>query len=320
MAKTVLYCEKLPTEGMETLIAQLCPPELDLRFLYPVKNGRKGDFEQADYILASIHKIGPREIDRAKDLKLIHVPATGYNHIDIEYARSRGIPVCNSAGENASTTAEFTIALMLACMRRLSMIDSRCKKGEWHSWTWRHDQYELRDKVIGIVGGGAIGRMVLKRLQGWDCKDFLYYDPYPMPEELERQLHCRRVELDTLLKESDVVSLHCPLTAQTRGLIGREQFSLMKPNAIIVNEARGAVIDDKALVEALEEGKIWGAAIDTWEKEPLDPEDPLVKMEKCITTSHLGAATRETVIRCFSKGYENILRQINGEELINRVN
>ena len=320
MAKTVLYCEKLPTEGMETLIAQLCPPELDLRFLYPVKNGRKGDFEQADYILASIHKIGPQEIDRAKDLKLIHVPATGYNHIDIEYARSRGIPVCNSAGENASTTAEFTIALMLACMRRLSMIDSRCKKGEWHSWTWRHDQYELRDKVIGIVGGGAIGRMVLKRLQGWDCKDFLYYDPYPMPEELERQLHCRRVELDTLLRESDVVSLHCPLTAQTRGLIGREQFSLMKPNAIIVNEARGAVIDDKALVEALEEGKIWGAAIDTWEKEPLDPEDPLVKMEKCITTSHLGAATRETVIRCFSKGYENILRQINGEELINRVN
>lgn len=320
MAKTVLYCEKLPTEGMETLITQLCPPELDLRFLYPVKNGRKGDFEQADYILASIHKIGPQEIDRAKDLKLIHVPATGYNHIDIEYARSRGIPVCNSAGENASTTAEFTIALMLACMRRLSMIDSRCKKGEWHSWTWRHDQYELRDKVIGIVGGGAIGRMVLKRLQGWDCKDFLYYDPYPMPEELERQLHCRRVELDTLLRESDVVSLHCPLTAQTRGLIGREQFSLMKPNAIIVNEARGAVIDDKALVEALEEGKIWGAAIDTWEKEPLDPEDPLVKMEKCITTSHLGAATRETVIRCFSKGYENILRQINGEELINRVN
>lgn len=320
MAKTVLYCEKLPTEGMETLIAQLCPPELDLRFLYPVKNGRKGDFEQADYILASIHKIGPQEIDRAKDLKLIHVPATGYNHIDIEYARSRGIPVCNSAGENASTTAEFTIALMLACMRRLSMIDSRCKKGEWHSWTWRHDQYELRDKVIGIVGGGAIGRMVLKRLQGWDCKDLLYYDPYPMPEELERQLHCRRVELDTLLRGSDVVSLHCPLTAQTRGLIGREQFSLMKPNAIIVNEARGAVIDDKALVEALEEGKIWGAAIDTWEKEPLDPEDPLVKMEKCITTSHLGAATRETVIRCFSKGYENILRQINGQELINRVN
>ena len=316
----VLYCEKLPTEGMETLIAELCPPELDLRFLHPVKNGRKGDFEDADYLLASICKIGREEIDRAKKLKLIHVPATGYNHVDLDYARSKGIPVCNSAGENASTTAEFTIALMLACMRRLSMIDSRCKKGEWHSWTWRHDQYELRDKTIGIVGGGAIGRMVLQRLQGWDCKRFLYYDPYPMPRELEEKLRCERVDLETLLRESDVVSLHCPLTPETRGMMGEEQFRLMKPNAIIVNEARGAVIDDKALVKALREGWIWGAAIDTWEKEPLDPEDPLVKMEKCITTSHLGAATRETVVRCFSVGYDNILRRMRGEELVNKVN
>ena len=220
MSNIVLYCEKLPTEGMETLISELCPPELDLRFLYPVKNGKKGDFEDADYILASIHKIGKDEIDRAKNLKLIHVPATGYNHVDLKYAREKGIPVCNSNGENASTTAEFTIALMLACMRRLSMIDARCKKGEWHSWTWRHDQYELRDKVIGIVGGGNIGRMVLKRLQGWDCRKFLYFDPYPMPRELEEELHCERVDLETLLRESDVVSLHCPLTEQTRGLIG----------------------------------------------------------------------------------------------------
>ena len=195
----VLYCEKLPTEGMETLIAELCPPQLDLRFLYPVKNGKKGDFEDADYILASIHKIGRDEMDRAKKLKLIHVPATGYNHIDLNCAKERAVPVCNSAGENASTTAEFTIALMLACMRRLSMIDHRCKQGEWHSWTWRHDQYELRGKTIGVVGGGAIGRMVLKRLQGWGCKEFLYFDPYPMPPELEKELNCRRVDLDLSL-------------------------------------------------------------------------------------------------------------------------
>lgn len=315
----VLYCEKLPTEGMETLISELCPPELELRFLYPVKNAVKGDFEDANYILASIHKIGKDEIDAAKGLKLIHVPATGYNHVDLQYAKEKEIPVCNSRGENASTTAEFTIALMLACMRRLSMIDSRCKKGEWHSWTWRHDSYELRDKTVGIVGGGAIGRMVLKRLQGWDCKRFLYFDPYPMPAELEKELHCERVDLNTLLKESDVVSLHCPLTPETKGMIGEEQFKLMKKNAIIVNEARGAVIDDKALVKALEDGQIWGAAIDTWEKEPLDPNDPLVKMEKVITTSHLGAATRETVVRCFSVGYDNILRQMRGEELVNRI-
>ena len=315
----VLYCEKLPTEGMETLIMELCPPELDLRFLYPVKNGKKGDFEDANYILASICKIGKAEIDRAKNLKLIHVPATGYNHVDLEYAKSKGIPVCNSAGENATTTAEFTIALMLACMRRLSQIDHLVKKGEWHSWTWRHDQYELRGKTVGIVGGGAIGKGVMQRLQGWECT-LIYSDPYRMSIEKEQELHCEYVDLDTLLERSDVVSLHCPLTNETRGMMGAEQFKKMKKNAIIVNEARGAVIDDAALVEALRTGEIWGAALDVWEKEPLDPEDPLCKFEKVITTSHLGAATRETVIRCFSIGYDNILRDMKGEELVNRVN
>lgn len=315
----VLYCEKLPTEGMETLIMELCPPELDLRFLYPGKNGKKGDFEDANYILASICKIGKAEIDRAKGLKLIHVPATGYNHVDLEYAKSKGIPVCNSAGENATTTAEFTIALMLACMRRLSQIDHLVKKGEWHSWTWRHDQYELRGKTVGIVGGGAIGKGVMQRLQGWECT-LIYSDPYRMPIEKEQELHCEYVDLDTLLERSDVVSLHCPLTNETRGMMGAEQFKKMKKNAIIVNEARGAVIDDAALVEALRTGEIWGAALDVWEKEPLDPEDPLCKFEKVITTSHLGAATRETVIRCFSIGYNNILRAMKGEELVNRVN
>lgn len=315
----VLYCEKLPTEGMESLIIELCPAELELRFLHPVKNGKKGDFEDANYILASICKIDKAVIDRAKNLKFIHVPATGYNHVDIAYAREKGISVCNSAGENATTTAEFTIALMLACMRRLSQIDMLCKKGEWHSWTWRHDQYELRDKTIGVIGGGAIGREVMKRLQGWDCK-LIYSDPYRMPLEMEQKLGCEYVEQDALLRESDVVCLHCPLTEHTRAMIGAEQFKMMMKNAIIVNESRGAVIDNDALAEALENGEIWGAAIDTWEKEPLDPNDPLVKMEKVITTSHLGAATRETVIRCFSIGYNNILREINGAGLINIVN
>ena len=314
----VLYCEKLPTEGMETLIMELCPPELDLRFLYPVKNGKKGDFADANYILASIHKIGKDEIDAATGLKLIHVPATGYNHVDIAYAHEKGIPVCNSRGENATTTAEFTIALMLACMRRLSQIDHLVKKGEWHSWTWRHDQYELRGKTVGIIGGGAIGREVMKRLQGWDCR-LIYSDPYRMPVEMEQQLHCEYVDQDTLLEQADVVSLHCPLTAQTRGMMSTEQFKKMKKNAIIVNEARGAVIDDAALVEALRTGEIWGAALDVWEKEPLDPEDPLCKFEKVITTSHLGAASRETVIRCFTVGYNKILNSMRHEALVNEI-
>ena len=142
----------------------------------------------------------------------------------------------------------------------------------------------------------------MQRLQGWDCK-LIYSDPYRMPEEMEKKLNCEYVSLETLLRESDVVSLHCPLTEQTRGMIGKEQLAMMKPNAIIVNEARGAVIDDKALVEALQNGTIWGAAIDTWEKEPLDPNDPLVKMEKVITTrrpAKPSSAASASVIKTFS--------------------
>ena len=112
------------------------------------------------------------------------------------------------------------------------------KKGEWHSWTWRHDQYELRGKTVGIVGGGAIGKGVMQRLQGWECT-LIYSDPYRMPIEKEQELHCEYVDLDTLLERSDVVSLHCPLTNETRGMMGAEQFKKMKKNAIIVNVGRG---------------------------------------------------------------------------------
>ena len=312
MSNVVLYCEKLPTEGMETLISELCPKELDLRFLYPVKNGKKGDFEDADYILASICKIGKPEMDRTKNLKLIHVPATGYNHVDIAYAKEKGIPVCNSAGENASTTAEFTIALMLACMRRLSMIDRRCKQGEWHSWTWRHDSYELRGKTVGIVGGGAIGRMVMQRLQGWDCK-LIYSDPYRMPEEMEKKLNCEYVSLETLLHESDVVSLHCPLTEQTRGMIGKEQLSWMKPTAILINTARGPIVNSADLAEALKEGRLAGAAVDVFEKEPPLREDhPLLRCPNVVAAPHVGFATQEALERRSVIAFENIAAWVRG--------
>ena len=251
-------------------------------------------------------------MDRAKNLKLIHVPATGYNHVDLEYAKQKGIPVCNSNGENATTTAEFTIALMLACMRRLSMIDRRCKQGEWHSWTWRHDSYELRDKVIGIVGGGNIGRMVLQRLQGWECKDFLYYDPYPMPKELEEKLHCRRVDLETLLRESDVVSLHCPLMDNTYHLINRETIQKMKDGVILLNTARGGLINEADLRDALLSGKVYAAASDVVSTEPIRADNPLLGLDNMIITPHIAWASHEARQRLMDTAVENVRNFLNG--------
>ncbi len=316
--KKILYCETVP-EGFQQLVADLCPSEFDLRFLFPKGDFPKGEIEDADYILSSIYKIDKAVIDRAKNVKLIHCPATGINHIDLQYAREKGIYVCNSAGLNASTTAEMTIALILCCLRRICLVDGRVKKGEWHSWTWRHDSYELLGKTVGIIGGGAVGREVMQRLKGWGVK-IVYSDPYRMPEELEKALDAAYVDQDTLLRQSDIVCLHCPLLPSTRGMIGREQFKIMKKNAIIVNEARGAVIDNDALTEALQNDEIWGAAIDCWEHEPLDPSDPLVRMNKVITTSHLGAVARECAERCFALAFENIRAMETGGKPRNIVN
>ncbi len=316
--KVILYCETIP-EPLRQIIIDLAPPGFDLRFMIPGTPGKTGTIEEADYIIASIFKVTKEVIDRAKKCRFMACPGAGVNNFDGDYAREKGIYVTNAPGLNAVTTAEMTIALMMCCLRRICLVDRRVKQGEWHSWTWRHDSYELLGKTVGIVGGGAIGKEVMRRLHAFGVK-LLYTDPYRMPEELEKELHTTYVDLDTLLKESDIVSLHCPLLPSTKGLIGREQFKLMKKNAIIVNEARGAVIDNDALVEALQNEQIWGAAIDCWEYEPLDPNDPLVKMEKVTTTSHLGAVSRECVERVFTSVFENIVRVENGERPMNITN
>ena len=316
--KVILYCETVP-EGFRDLVKSLFPPGFDLRFLFPGGTDKQGKIEDADYIIASIYKVTKDVIDRAKKCVFMATPGNGYDNYDYEYAREKGIYVTNAPNLNSTTTAEMTIALIMCCYRRICRIDYGCKHGEWHSWTWRHDSYEVLGKTIGIVGAGAVGKEVMKRLQGWGVK-ILYNDPIRMSPEMEEELHATYVDLNTLLKNADIVSLHCPLLPGTRGMIGKEQLEMMKKNAIIVNEARGAVIDNAALAEALENGDIWGAAIDCWEKEPLDPNDPLVHMDKVVTTSHLGAVSRETAERVFKCVFDNIVRVENGERPLHICN
>lgn len=317
MGNIILYMDK-HTEGMERVLLDICPPELDLRFQYPCI-GKAGTVEEADFIISTVVPVTREMMDRAPNLKLLQQAGAGYNHFDIKAAAEKGIYVANAPGENASTTAEMAIALMLACYRRLSMVDRRVKQGEWHTFTWRHDSYELRGKTVGIVGSGACGRNVMKRLAGWDL-NIIYYDPYRLSSELEEAYEARYVDLDTLFRESDIVSLHCPLTDETRGLVNKERLSVMKPGAIIINEARGAVINEPDLIEALENNVIWGAGLDCWEQEPINPDNPLLKMEKVVTTSHLGASTRETMERCFGKAFDNAVRILHGERPVSVVN
>lgn len=294
------------TEPMEQLMVDVCDPSLDLRFNEPCF-ANKGEISDAEVLITSGYKVSAELMDTAPNLRMIENAGTGFSNIDLEAARERGIFACNCPNLNATTTAEMTIALMLACYRRIPMVDRRVKAGEWHKYTYRHDSYELYGKTIGIIGAGIIGKMVMERLAGWGVK-LIYADPFRMSAELEEQYHAMYVDLETLCKEADVISINCPLTPQTKNMINKENLKLMKKTAIIVNEGRGAVINLDDLAWALENEIIWGAGIDVWEPEPVDPNSPLLKMEKVITTSHLGGSTREALVRVYTEALDNAAR------------
>lgn len=306
MDKRIVVFVGAHTEPMEQLMVEVCDPSLDLRFTEPIF-AKKGEISEAEVLITSGFKVNAALMDTAPNLKMIENAASGFSNIDIEAAKERGIFVCNCPNLNATTTAEMTIALMLACYRRIPMVDRRVKAGEWHKYTYRHDSYELYEKTIGIIGAGLIGKLVMERLQGWGVR-IIYSDPFRMALEMEEKYHAEYVDLDTLCREADVISINCPLTPSTRGMINKEKLSLMKKTAIIVNEGRGAIINLDDLAWALENEVIWGAAIDVWEPEPADPNSPLMKMEKVITTSHLGGSTREALVRVYTEALDNAAR------------
>lgn len=308
MGTIALYLDHL-NEHMEKMAMGICPPDVTLRFLDPTV-GEKGALEDADCFFVTTFQLTREIIDQAPNLKLIQRTGVGVDMVDVAYAKEKGIPVSICKGFNASSVAELAILDMLALYRRLITLDSLGKKGQWHTWTYRHDSYELRDKTVGIVGGGAIGREVIKRVKAFGTS-VLYSDVRPMTPADEQALGCRFAPLDELLAASDIVSLHVPLMAGTRGMIGPAQFERMKDSAILINTARSQLIDPDALVQALKTHQIWGAAVDVFE-----PDDPLFGLDglNLITTPHIGAATYDNYDRVYRFCMENAQRIGRGEE------
>ena len=319
MSNVVLYCEKLPTEGMETLISELCPKELDLRFLYPVKNGKKGDFEDADYILASICKIGKLEMDRTKNLKLIHVPATGYNHVDIAYAKEKGIPVCNVPTYGTASVSQFSIALLLEVCHHVAAHSDAVHAGRWAScpdWCfWDYPLIELDGKTMGIIGFGKIGQTTGRIAKSMGMRILATGS---RPNDSGREI-AEYTDLDTLLAESDVIALHCPLFPSTQGIINRDTIAKMKDGVIIINNSRGPLIVEQDLADALNSGKVFAAGLDVVSTEPIAPDNPLLSAKNCLITPHISWAPKESRQRIMNATAENIAAFISGNP-INVVN
>ncbi len=261
-------------------------------------------------------------VEHMEKVRLIAQPSTGYDHIDIEACAEKGIPVANIGGANAVTVAEYTIMTALALLRRMVEAHERTSRGEWPQWElMEKGSYELYEKTWGILGLGRIGREVAKRLRGFSV-EVIYYDKYRASEEVEKELNVKYVPFPRLLKSSDVISIHVPLTEETRGMIGEKELRLMKPTAILINPARGEIVDEEALAKALKEGWIFGAAIDVYSREPPGQDHPLIKLKNVnlITTPHMAGASTDARSRIIMVTVQNVVRVLKGEKPINVVN
>ena len=254
-------------------------------------------------------------------LKLVQTTSAGFDGIDVASLNRMGIQVANNYGGNAPAVAEHTIGLMVSIVRKLVLQFESTRSGDWYGTIGRDEwtrPYEIAGKTVGIVGMGHIGRQVARRLQGWDCS-IVYYDPIEPPAELVEQLALTALSTDELLRESDIVTLHTMLNAQTRGMIGTRELRMMKPTAVVINTCRGGVVDEAALIRALRDGEIAGAALDVFEQEPTPRDNPLLTMGNVVVTPHMAGVSVEAFPRNAGFGLQNIARVIRGEEPLSVV-
>ncbi len=259
-------------------------------------------------VVRSKPKVTRKVIEAAPKLKVIGRAGVGLDNIDLEAAKEREIRVVNSPAASSRSVAELVLAMMFNVARKVSFADRKMREGVWTKKQCMG--IELDGKTLGIVGFGRIGYQIAKIAKALGMK-VLLYDPYPN-EERAKEVGGNFVDLETLLEESDVVTLHVPLVEQTYHLINEERLKLMKPTAILINAARGAVVDTNALVKALREGWIAGAGLDVYEEEPLPKDHPLTKLDNVVLTPHIGASTVEAQMRAGVQVAEQIVEVLKG--------
>ncbi len=284
--------------------------------------------EGADFLFETSVDPVPREaIEKFTSIKLIHSEGVGFDKIDIQAAKEKGIYVCNNRNVNCESVAEHTIGLILAALRRSIYADKHIKNDNFNGCQqdYRSKGYkELSSRHVGIVGIGAIGKETVKRLAPFNCK-ISYYDAFRPNEEIEKQLNINYLSFEEICKQCDIISLHVPVLPSTINMINKDSISNMKKNVIIVNTARGEIINQTDLAQALIDDRIEGAAIDTLYPEPPASDHPLLNLpkkaaEKLIVTPHIAGTTDEAFERMQQWAWDNMLKVTKGEKPNNIVN
>ena len=302
-------------EALIEEVVSYSPPDYEVVVLdkSSTEEQRINEVRDADFLLCYGQDPSDEVIKSLEKCRLVQLLAAGYDRMNLDLLAELEIPCANNGGANSWAVADQAVLLMLAIYKQLLASDNSTREGRWGEPITGQNTFEMADKKVGILGIGNIGRQVAKRVQGFDAK-VQYFDLYPLDERTAEELNVTYVSLDELFSTSDIISCHTPLTNDTKHIVNSNTLSLMKPTAILINTSRGPVVDEEALISALQSGVIAAAAgLDVFEKEPVSPDNPLLKMDNVVATPHMAGTTWDTWARRANFGFENMERIRNGE-------
>lgn len=304
--KTILLTNKY--SGMPLQIVQGEVPEgFCISFLSEqTQDALIAEAASADYILAGGRlKISKEVLEKAKNLRMVQRSGVGLDALDLDAIKEKGVPLYVNQGVNSESVAEHALLLMLACLRKLPTINRNTKNGVWKKQEQGVQTAELKGKTIGIVGMGNIAKTLVGLLKPFRVR-ILYYNLIQMPADYEIENNMRFVGMDELLNNSDIVTIHCALTPETRNLINKETLGMMKDRAILINTARGEIVDPDALADALKNGKLSYAALDVHAQEPIQEDYPLKDIENVVLTPHIAGVTADSFRTMMHDAFRNI--------------
>lgn len=269
-----------------------------------------GACADADGVMVNLAPMPAEVIGKLQKCRIISRYGVGYDNVDVKACTQKGIYAANVPDYSMEEVSDHALALLMGCARKIARRDAQVRQGKWNIGS-ADPVYRIAGKTFALMGYGLIGRCLHRKIKGLNPGRVLVYDPFLEAEFIQSQ-GAQKVDFETALKEADYISIHMPLNDNTRGIIGEKAFALMKPTAILVNTSRGPVVDEGALIKALSTGRINSAGLDVHTKEPLDRDNPLMKLENCILTDHMGWYSEESTVELKRKVAENVRDVLKG--------
>ena len=312
----VVYLESVPSE-VEEIIRSCLPDGFTLRCRRAEEKPEE-IVGEADFILVGTTPLSAETIAAAPRLKLIQHQGVGYDNVDLMAAERAGIPLTLAPEGTSVSVSEHVFSLILSLYRQLFTARESLRKGHWARWELRPISYDMYRKQLGIIGLGRIGQEIAKRARPFECK-LLYSDVVRASTKIEDELEVEYLAIDDLLAQADIVTLHLPLNEDTRGLISTKELERMKSSAVLINAARGGIVDEQALYWALNTGEIAGAGFDVFVEEPPPVDHPLLQLDNMVATPHIAAGTRDALLAKLEAGFANMQLVAEGKPPHNRV-